>query len=272
MAARHARDVFRLGADGCAKSQIGRNVARVQRNHSSDVFRRLVRPQIRADERHIVIAETLGHCTALIDNVLLDVHADDTAAAMQYLVDVVIHDKAEVGFAAGAVQQHDLVAVVLLKHGRNQLNVVVDLIVLADHVVFQLAVCGQDADLAQQRRRLIDADEVLPAAVEQRIGGSRLFLGGRFALSLLHLYAACRHGQRNDRAALGIGEHALVVFLSLLGKEGAEFSRVYAAVAALKMQRVVLVCAGQLCVKFLFAGNQGAICLHKKIAVFGQPC
>ena len=104
------------------------------------------------------------------------------------------------------------------------------------------------------------------------LGGSRLFLGGRFALSLLHLYAACRHGQRNDRDALGIGEHALVVFLSLLGKEGAEFSRVYAAVAALKMQRVVLVCAGQLCVKFLFAGNQGAVCLHKKIAVFGQPC
>ena len=148
----------------------------------------------------------------------------------------------------------------------------VDLIVLADHVVFQLAVCGQDADLAQQRRRLIDADEVLPAAVEQRISGSRLFLGGRFALGLLHLYAACRHGQRNDRAALGIGEHALVVFLSLFGKEGAEFSRVYAAVAALKMQRVVLVRAGQLCVKFLFAGNQGAVCLHKKIAVFGQPC
>ena len=165
---------------------------------------------------------------------------------MQYLVNVVIHDKAEVGFAAGAVQQHDLVAVVLLKHGRNQLNVVVDLIVLADHVVFQLAVCGQDADLAQQCRRLIDADEVLPAA--------------------------CRHGQRNDRAAFGIGEHALVVFLSLLGKEGAEFSRVYAAVAALKMQRVVLVRAGQLCVKFLFAGNQSAVCLHKKIAVFGQPC
>lgn len=102
------------------------------------------------------------------------------------------------------------------------------------------------------------------AAVEQRIGGSRLFLGGRFALGLLHLYAACRHGQRNDRAAFGIGEHALVVFLSLLGKEGAEFSRVYAAVAALKMQRVVLVRAGQLCVKFLFAGNQSAVCLHKK--------
>ena len=108
---------------------------------------------------------------------------------------------------------------------------------------------------------------VLPAAVEQRIGGSRLFLGGRFALSLLHLYAACRHGQRNDRAAFGIGEHALVVFLSLLGKEGAEFSRVYAAVAALKMQRVVLVCAGQLCVKFLLPETRGAVCLHKKIAV-----
>ena len=66
-----------------------------------------------------MIAETLRHRTALVNNVLLDVHADDTAAAMQYLVDVVIHDKAEVGFAAGAVQQHDLVAVVLLKHGRN---------------------------------------------------------------------------------------------------------------------------------------------------------
>ena len=95
----------------------------------------------------------------------------------------------------------------------------------------------------------------MAAAVEQRIGGSRLFLGGRFALGLLHLHAACRHGQRNNRAALGVGEHALVVFLGLLGKEGAEFSRVYAAVAALKMQRVVLVRAGQLCVKFLFAGN-----------------
>ena len=88
----------------------------MQRNHSSDVFRRLVRPQIGTDERHIVIAETLRHRTALVNNVLLDVHADDTAAAMQYLVDVVIHDKAEVGFAAGAVQQHDLIAVVLLKH------------------------------------------------------------------------------------------------------------------------------------------------------------
>ena len=51
-----------------------------------------------------------------------------------------------------------------------------------------------------------------------------------------------------------------------------KFSRIYAAVAALKMQRVVLVRAGQLGVKFLFAGNQSAVCLHKKIAVFGQPC
>ena len=142
MAARHARDVFRLGADSCAKSQIGRNVARVQRNHSSDVFRRLVRPQIRADECHVVVTETLRHCTALVNNVLLDIHADNAAATMQHLVDIVIHDKTEVGFAAGAVQQHNFVDVILLEHGRNQFDVVVDLIVLADHVVFQLAVCG----------------------------------------------------------------------------------------------------------------------------------
>ena len=45
---------------------------------------------------------------------------------------------------------------------------------------FSFAVCGQDADLAQQRCRLIDADEVLPAAVEQQIST----LGGRFALPL----------------------------------------------------------------------------------------
>ena len=50
--------------------------------------------------------------------------------------------KAEVGLAAGAVQQHNFVAVILLEHRRNQFDVVVDLIVLADHVVFQLAVCG----------------------------------------------------------------------------------------------------------------------------------
>ena len=61
---------------------------------------------------------------------------------MQHLVDIVIHDKTEVGFAAGAVQQHNFVDVILLEHGRNQFDVVVDLIVLADHVVFQLAVCG----------------------------------------------------------------------------------------------------------------------------------
>ena len=60
VAARHARDVFRLGADCRTEREVGRNIARVQRNHSGDVFRRLVRPQIGTDERHIVIAETLG--------------------------------------------------------------------------------------------------------------------------------------------------------------------------------------------------------------------
>ena len=139
---------------------------------------------------------------------------------------IVIHDKAEVGLAAGAVQQHDLVAVVLLKHGRNQLDIMVDLIVLADHVVFQLAVCGQNADLAQQRRRLIDTDEILPAAVEQRIGGSSPFphaLASRSACFICTPRAVS--GQRHDRAALGIDKHALVEFLSLRGKKCAECQR-----------------------------------------------
>ena len=89
-----------------------------------------------------MIPQPLGHCAALVDDMLVDVHADHAAAAAQHLMQIVVHDKAEIGLAAGAIKQYDLLAVVLLEHGRDQLYIMVDLVVLTDHVVFQLAVRG----------------------------------------------------------------------------------------------------------------------------------
>ena len=201
---------------------------------------------------------------------LVDIHADHAAAAVQHLVQIIVHDKAEVGLAAGAVEQHDLLAVVLLKHGRDQLDIVVDLVVFADHVVFELAVCGQDADLPQQGRCLIDTDQVLPPAVQQGVRGRGLFLCRGFALGLLHLHPARRNRQGHDRTALGIGQHRFVKLLRLLGEKRAETGGIHLARASLKAQRIALFCSRQLRIEFLFARGERADCLHEKVPVFGQ--
>ena len=65
----------------------------------------------------------------------------------------------------------------------------VDLIVFPDHVVFQLALGGQDADFPQQRRGLVRLYPILAAAVQQRVDRRLLYLRGRFLFALLHFYA-----------------------------------------------------------------------------------
>ena len=143
----------------------------------------------------------------------------------------------------------------------------VDLVVLADHVVLQLAVCGQNSDLAQERRRLIDADQVLTAAVEQRIGGKRLFLLACLALGLLHLDAACGDRERYDCAALGVDENALVELLGLGREERAERCGIRVRNAALKAQTPCVTVARKLRVKFFLARGERADRFHEIVAV-----
>ena len=199
---------------------------------------------------------------------LLDIYADHAAAAMEHLVQIVIHDKAEIGLAAGAVEQHDLVAVILLKHRCNQFDIMVDLIVFADHIVLQLAVCGQNTDLAQQRGGLIDTDQILTAAGEQGIGGVRLFFITRLTLRLLHLHAACSSGERHDSAALGIDKHALVKFFSLRSKKCTECSGIRGRGTALKTKRPVLPVERKFGIKFFLSRSECADRTDKIITIF----
>ena len=144
----------------------------------------------------------------------------------------------------------------------------VDLIVFANHIVFQLAVCGQNTDLAQQRGGLIDTDQILTAAVEQGIGGVRLFLIARLTLRLLHLHAACSSGERHDSAALGIDQHALVKFFSLRGKKCTECSGIRGRGTALKTKRPVLPVERKFGIKFFLSGSECADRTDKIITIF----
>ena len=218
-----------------------------------------------------MVSQPFCHGAAFLNHMLVDVHTDHAAAAVQHLMQVIVHHKAQIGLATGAVEQHDLIAVVLREHGGDQLDIVVDLIIFADHVVFQLAIRGQNADLAQQRRSLVDADEILPPAVEQRVCSSRLVLRRGGALSLFHLHPARGDRQGHYRAALGIDKHGLVKLLRLLSKKRTESSSIHRMAAALKTKLIPLLGARQRGGEFLFARGEGAVRLHEKIPVFIQP-
>lgn len=84
---------FALARSAGRKGKIGRNIAGMERNDSGNVFRRLIHAQIGALEAHIMIAETLRHRAALVDDMLLDIYADHAAAAMEHLVQIVIMTK-----------------------------------------------------------------------------------------------------------------------------------------------------------------------------------
>ena len=271
MAARHTGDILCPGADCSRKRKVGRDIAGVQRNDRGHVFRRLVGAQIRTLEHHVMIAQPLCHRPAFLDHMLVDIHADHTAAAAQHLVQVIVHYKTEVGFSAGAVKQHDLLAVILFEHRSHQLNIVVDLVILADHVVLELAFRGQDPDFAQQGCRLINPDQILPSAVQQWVGCRGLFLCCSLPLRLLHLYAARSNRQRDHRAALRIYKHGFVKFLCLLDKKRTEAVCIRWAGAALKPQHIVFLRTRQFGGKFLFSRGERAIRLHKIVAVFIQP-
>ena len=135
----------------------------------------------------------------------------------------------------------------------------VDLVVFADHIVFQLALGGQDADFPQQRRGAADLDEILPSAVQQGIRRCFLVGFGSFLLALLHFYALCICGKGHGHAALGVGQYAFLVLLSLCCEKFQRFRKANAAGCALEGQRVRFAAARQGRFEFFLAGTEQEI-------------
>ena len=146
----------------------------------------------------------------------------------------------------------------------------INLVVLTDHVVFQLAIRGQNADFTQQRSSVIHANQILPSRVEQGIGGRRFLLRCRLPLGLLHLHTARRDRKRHYRSALGVSQYCFIKFLRLFDKKRAEVIRIHRAFCALKAQPIVLAVTRQFRFKLFLSRSECADRLHKKIPVFGQ--
>ena len=136
---------------------------------------------------------------------------------LQLIGDVIIQHKAQVGFAAGAVEQDDLPALVGLKKRRHQLYIMIDLIVFADFIVFQLAVPGENTDGLEQLPRPIQRDVIIPVAQQGIAFGlprRRLIP----ALALFHLHAPGRALDFPLPGAFDINQRGRLVLFRLIGK------------------------------------------------------
>ena len=267
MAARHAGDVLCLCLDCSAKRKIGCDITGVQGNHRSHVLRRLVFAQIRLDKLHIVVAQTLRHFCAFLHYMLIVVNTDDTAALFEHITQIVIHDKAQIGLAAGTVQQQDLLRL-LFKHRRNQLHIMVNLIVFAHHIVFELALRGQNTNLLEQCLRSVNGNQIFPSA-EQRI--DRLFCR-RLAFTLLHGYAA--RGDINDNliAAFPIIERRSVKFLCLGGKQITYTLCIGHILLTVVIRPIAFALQCHGCAKLLAPGNKGHFNIRKIIPILLHSC
>ena len=99
---------------------------------------------------------------------------------------------------------------------------------------------------------MVNADQILPTAVQQGIRRSRLLFGCRFPLRLLHLYAARVYRQRHDGTAFGVGQTCFVEFLRLLGEKSTESHGVDRRLRPLEAERIACLRPCQAGVKFLF--------------------
>ena len=215
-----------------------------------------------------MIAQTLGHLLAFRYNVRIDIDTDDAASTAQHIAQVIVHDKGQIRLAAGTVKQQNFLAVILLEHGCNQFDIVIDLIVLSDHVVFDFAVRSQNADLTQQRCSLISLNQILSAVVKQRVVDSCGILRSSLLLGLLHRYTLCIDRNGNNGTAFGIYKRAVVIQLGLLVKEGDHFLRVNRTFGSLKDQQIIVFFASlQRSFKFFIAGFEDEFGRNEIIAI-----